>query len=55
MAITDSTALVMDRTSDTEDQYDPAHDFHSLNAMLNLYDATATSSSTRTSRPSAST
>ncbi|MCI1225137.1 class 1b ribonucleoside-diphosphate reductase subunit alpha, partial [Bifidobacterium sp.] len=39
MAITDSTALVMDRTSDTEDQYDPAHDFHSLNAMLNLYDA----------------
>jgi hypothetical protein len=39
MAITDSTALVMDNTSDTADQYDPAHDFHSLNAMLNLYDA----------------
>ena len=36
MAITDSTALSMDRTSDDE-AYDASHDYHSLNAMLNLY------------------
>lgn len=40
MAFTDSTALNMDRTADTtSERYDPAHDYHALNAMLNLYDA----------------
>ena len=40
MALTDSTALNMDRTADTATgPYDPAHDYHALNAMLNLYDA----------------
>ena len=39
MAITDSTALNMDQTADTSsERYDPAHDYHALNAMLNLYD-----------------
>lgn len=40
MAITDPTALNLDRTADTAaERYDPAHDYHALNAMLNLYDA----------------
>lgn len=40
MAITDSTALNMDRTTDAATgPYDPTHDYHALNAMLNLYDA----------------
>ena len=34
------TELPLDNTADTTDeQYDPAHDYHALNAMLNLYDA----------------
>ena len=34
------TELPLDNTTDTTvDQYDPAHDYHTLNAMLNLYDA----------------
>ena len=34
------TELPLDNTTDTTvDQYDPAHDYHALNAMLNLYDA----------------
>ncbi|KAB7789756.1 class 1b ribonucleoside-diphosphate reductase subunit alpha [Bifidobacterium leontopitheci] len=34
------TQLPLDNTSDTAaEQYDPAHDYHALNAMLNLYDA----------------
>ena len=36
----DATALPLDNTADTAtEQYDPAHDYHALNAMLNLYDA----------------
>lgn len=38
MDITSNTALHLDRTSEPE-TYDPAHDYHALNAMLNLYDA----------------
>ena len=40
--MTDLTAigLPLDNTADTAtEQYDPAHDYHALNAMLNLYDA----------------
>lgn len=34
------TELPLDNTTDTTvEQYDPAHDYHALNAMLNLYDA----------------
>ena len=34
------TELSLDNTTDTTvEQYDPAHDYHALNAMLNLYDA----------------
>ena len=34
------TELRLDNTTDTTvEQYDPAHDYHALNAMLNLYDA----------------
>lgn len=36
MATQEDTALAMDQTS--EETYDSAHDYHSLNAMLNLYD-----------------
>lgn len=33
------TELPLDNTTDTTvEQYDPAHDYHALNAMLNLYD-----------------
>ena len=35
-----ATGLPLDNTADTAaEQYDPAHDYHALNAMLNLYDA----------------
>ena len=35
-----NTELSLDNTTDTSaEQYDPAHDYHALNAMLNLYDA----------------
>ena len=35
-----ATELALDNTDDTnEERYDPAHDYHALNAMLNLYDA----------------
>ena len=35
-----NTELSLDNTADTAaEQYDPAHDYHALNAMLNLYDA----------------
>ena len=35
-----NTELSLDNTIDTSaEQYDPAHDYHALNAMLNLYDA----------------
>ena len=35
-----NTELSFDNTTDTSaEQYDPAHDYHALNAMLNLYDA----------------
>ena len=35
-----ATGLPLDNTADTAaQQYDPAHDSHALNAMLNLYDA----------------
>ena len=35
-----ATVLPLDNTADTAtEQYDPAHDYHALNAMLNLYDA----------------
>ena len=35
-----ATGLPLDNTADTAaEQYDPAHDHHALNAMLNLYDA----------------
>ncbi|NMN00208.1 ribonucleotide-diphosphate reductase subunit alpha [Bifidobacterium sp. DSM 109958] len=35
-----ATELPLDNTADTAaEQYDPAHDYHALNAMLNLYDA----------------
>ncbi len=39
MAITDDTTLSMDNTEDDETSgtYDAAHDYHALNAMLNLY------------------
>ncbi|MFT9393500.1 class 1b ribonucleoside-diphosphate reductase subunit alpha, partial [Bifidobacterium sp.] len=37
MAAQEDTALEMDQTSD--EGYDSAHDYHSLNAMLNLYDS----------------
>ncbi|MFT9195967.1 MAG: class 1b ribonucleoside-diphosphate reductase subunit alpha [Bifidobacterium sp.] len=37
MAAQEDTALEMDQTSD--ESYDSAHDYHSLNAMLNLYDS----------------
>ncbi|MFT8358184.1 class 1b ribonucleoside-diphosphate reductase subunit alpha [Bifidobacterium aquikefiri] len=37
MAAQEDTALEMDQTSD--ETYDSAHDYHSLNAMLNLYDS----------------
>ena len=34
------TELPLDNTTDTTvEQYDPTHDYHALNAMLNLYDA----------------
>lgn len=39
MTLSDTT-LDLDRTAaTTAERYDPAHDFHALNAMLNLYDA----------------
>ena len=35
-----NTELSLDNTTDASaEQYDPAHDYHALNAMLNLYDA----------------
>lgn len=35
-----ATELPLDNTADTAaEQYDPTHDYHALNAMLNLYDA----------------
>ena len=38
MAITDDTTLSMDNTDDPQtDALDAAHDYHALNAMLNLY------------------
>ncbi|RBP97836.1 ribonucleotide-diphosphate reductase subunit alpha [Bifidobacterium aemilianum] len=40
MASIDNTMLNMDQTQEpTGETYDPAHDYHALNAMLNLYDA----------------
>ncbi|KAB8292679.1 class 1b ribonucleoside-diphosphate reductase subunit alpha [Bifidobacterium avesanii] len=40
MSAFDATELPLDNTADTAtEQYDPAHDYHALNAMLNLYDA----------------
>ncbi|MDO4913001.1 MAG: class 1b ribonucleoside-diphosphate reductase subunit alpha [Bifidobacteriaceae bacterium] len=38
MSITDDTTLSLDNTAN-DTTYDPAHDYHALNAMLNLYDA----------------
>ncbi|KAA8818380.1 class 1b ribonucleoside-diphosphate reductase subunit alpha [Bifidobacterium vespertilionis] len=36
----DATELPLDNTADTTaERYDPAHDYHALNAMLNLYDS----------------
>ena len=35
-----NTGLPLDLTADTDaERHDPAHDYHALNAMLNLYDA----------------
>lgn len=39
MDITNNTELSLDNTSADDSTYDPAHDYHALNAMLNLYDA----------------
>lgn len=39
MGINDSTALRLDNTADDAPAYDREHDYHALNAMLNLYDA----------------
>ncbi|MCI1865777.1 MAG: class 1b ribonucleoside-diphosphate reductase subunit alpha [Bifidobacterium sp.] len=40
MSINDSTMLNLDNTDGAQDETpDSAHDYHSLNAMLNLYDA----------------
>lgn len=51
-----ATGLPLDNTADTAaEQYDPAHDYHALNAMLNLYAPTARSSSTKTRPPNANT
>ena len=51
-----ATGLPLDNTADTAaEQYDPAHDYHALNAMLNLYDADGRSSSTKTRPPNANT
>ncbi|BDR55179.1 ribonucleoside-diphosphate reductase [Bombiscardovia apis] len=38
MAVQEDTSLALDRTASAGESYDPAHDFHALNAMLNLYD-----------------
>lgn len=38
MGVFDETALSLDRTSSHQEEVDPAHDYHALNAMLNLYD-----------------
>ncbi|BDR52407.1 ribonucleoside-diphosphate reductase [Bombiscardovia nodaiensis] len=39
MAAQEDTSLALDKTADTEETYDPARDYHALNAMLNLYDS----------------
>ena len=40
MGAYDDTSLSLDKTGTREEQdHDPAHDYHALNAMLNLYDA----------------
>ena len=39
MGANEDTSLALDRTaSEDEETFDPAHDYHALNAMLNLYD-----------------